>query len=187
MSPPCRKSLSDRGRSLVGHVIEAAAHRTRARGGRLATVRMVVEHRRDRAGSCRSQDAARHRTRCESWTIRVRACVLTDRSWCSPEIRSSRGNPDRLMSAHSGACTVLTATVASPTGPAESCETECIVAIMERDATDEQRPARSTRNVFESPSSSASRASTPTTLRARSTTDVGMITADGVAHVSPTR
>ena len=192
------------GRSLVGHVIEAAAHLEPEH------VVVVVGHGREHVVEHLAEIApwvvpvVQDEQRGTGHAVRIALDDLASRgvSADGPIVVLTGDTPlvnggtlDGLMSAHSGACTVLTATVASPTGYGRIVRNgNAVVAIVEeRDATDEQRlinEINAGMYVFESSAlvERIARLDTDNTQSEEYLTDVvSMITADGLvvnAHVS---
>ena len=138
------------GRSLVGHVIEAAAHLEPEH------VVVVVGHGRELVIEHLAEIApwvvpvVQDEQRGTGHAVRIALDDLASRgvSTDGPIVVLTGDTPlvngetlDGLMSAHSGACTVLTATVASPVGYGRIVRNGNAVAaiVEERDATDEQR------------------------------------------------
>ena len=193
------------GRSLVGHVIEAAAHLEPEH------VVVVVGHGREHVVEHLAEIApwvvpvVQDEQRGTGHAVRIALDDLASRGVTTegPIVVLTGDTPlvnggtlDGLMSAHSGACTVLTATVASPAGYGRIVRNQNAVAaiVEERDATDEQRlinEINAGMYVFES-SALVDRIARLDTDNAQSeeylTDVVSMITADGLvvnAHVSP--
>ena len=193
------------GRSLVGHVIEAAAHLEPEH------VVVVVGHGREHVVEHLAEIApwvvpvVQDEQRGTGHAVRIALDDLASRgvradgpivvlTGDTPLVNG--GTLDGLMSAHSGACTVLTATVTSPTGYGRIVRNGNAVAaiVEERDASDEQRlinEINAGMYVFES-SALVERIARLDTDNAQSeeylTDVVSMITADGLvvnAHVSP--
>jgi len=193
------------GRSLVGHVIEAAAHLEPEH------VVVVVGHGREHVVEHLAEIApwvvpvVQDEQRGTGHAVRIALDDLASRGVSSdrPIVVLTGDTPlvnggtlDGLMSAHSGACTVLTATVASPTGYGRIVRNGNVVAaiVEERDASDEQRlinEINAGMYVFESAAlvERIARLGTDNAQSEEYLTDVvSMITADGLvvnAHVSP--
>ncbi|MEC8504602.1 MAG: NTP transferase domain-containing protein, partial [Actinomycetota bacterium] len=192
------------GRSLVGHVIEAAAHLEPEH------VVVVVGHGREHVVEHLAEIApwvvpvVQDEQRGTGHAVRIALDDLASRgvSTDGPIVVLTGDTPlvnggtlDGLMSAHSGACTVLTATVTSPTGYGRIVRNgnEVVAIVEERDATDEQRlinEINAGMYVFESSAlvERIARLDTDNTQSEEYLTDVvSMITADGLvvnAHVS---
>jgi bifunctional UDP-N-acetylglucosamine pyrophosphorylase / glucosamine-1-phosphate N-acetyltransferase len=138
------------GRSLLGHVIEAAAHIEPEH------VVVVIGHGREQVSAHLAEVApwvltvVQEEQRGTGHAVRIALHDLAARGaqLSGPVVVVTGDTPllrgdtlSGLMSAHSGACTVLTARIADPTGYGRIVRSgDAVTAIVEeRDATDEQR------------------------------------------------
>ena len=193
------------GRSLLGHVIEAAAHIEPEH------VMVVVGHGREQVAAHLAEVApwvltvVQEEQRGTGHAVRIALEDLAARgaSPDGPIVILTGDTPlltgntlDGLMAAHSKACTVLTARVASPSGYGRIVRTGAGVSaiVEERDATDEQRSIdeiNSGMYVFDTSAlgERIGRLGTDNAQGEEYLTDiVGMLTADGLvvdAHIAP--
>lgn len=193
------------GRSLLGHVIEAAAHIEPEH------VMVVVGHGREQVAAHLAEVApwvltvVQEEQRGTGHAVRIALEDLAARgaSPDGPIVVLTGDTPlltgatlDGLMAAHSGACTVLTARVTSPSGYGRIVRSGAGVSaiVEERDATDEQRTIdeiNSGMYVFDAAALTEriGRLGTDNAQGEEYLTDiVGMLTADGLvvdAHIAP--